>query len=441
MQIQMPDHVREILNTLSEHGYEAYAVGGCVRDSILGREPNDWDITTNALPHQVKALFRRTIDTGIQHGTVTIMIRDEGYEVTTYRVDGDYSDGRHPDSVEFSSSLAEDLKRRDFTINAMAYNDTDGLVDLFGGLEDMEQGVIRCVGVATDRFTEDALRLLRAIRFSAQLGFSIEEETSEAIRALAPTIAKVSRERIHTELGKTLLSKNPQYVGVARELGLMQVIIPEYVNIPQPSMTVEALLRALGNVSVQEADLAYRYATLLYPLGEKQTRQILKGLKLDNDTIEKASVLVRGVANCTPQQTEALIRKQASAYGAPMYGLIEKLQEEIAATIPQQNVDAVIGQLQASGEGVTCERTGTLARLWRAEREMFAAIAKRNDPLSVKELAISGNDLILMGYEPGRKLGATLQALLEEVLEDPSRNTASYLSERAMKMQSENNFA
>ena len=171
---------------LCEHGYEAYLVGGCVRDMLLGREPGDWDITTSAKPEEVKAVFRRTVDTGIKHGTVTVMMGKEGYEVTTFRIDGDYTDGRHPDSVTFTPDLIEDLKRRDFTINAMAYNRDRGLVDAFGGRKDLEDGVIRCVGAAEERFTEDALRILRAIRFSAQLGFEIEEHTENAIKNCSP---------------------------------------------------------------------------------------------------------------------------------------------------------------------------------------------------------------------------------------------------------------
>ena len=181
MKTEIPAEAERILQMLNERGYEAYIVGGCVRDMILGRQPEDWDITTNALPAQVKSVFRRTVDTGIQHGTVTVMMKGHGYEVTTYRIDGEYSDGRHPDRVAFTPSLAEDLKRRDFTINAMAYNRTTGLVDLFAGREDLKRGIIRCVGNPMERFGEDALRILRAIRFSAQLGFSIEEEAGQTL--------------------------------------------------------------------------------------------------------------------------------------------------------------------------------------------------------------------------------------------------------------------
>ena len=184
MMIRMPKEAQEILEKLNAHGYEAYIVGGCVRDSLLEKEPEDWDITTSAKPEEVKSVFGRTIDTGIQHGTVTIMRGKTGYEVTTYRIDGEYEDGRHPKTVEFTSNLKEDLKRRDFTINAMAYSPREGLIDIFGGVRDLQAGIIRCVGTAADRFTEDALRILRAIRFCAQLGFKIEENTWHSIKAI-----------------------------------------------------------------------------------------------------------------------------------------------------------------------------------------------------------------------------------------------------------------
>lgn len=196
MRITLPEKVKFIIQTITDAGYEAYIVGGCVRDSILGRVPEDWDITTSAKPHEVKALFRRTIDTGIQHGTVTVMLDKEGFEVTTYRIDGKYEDSRHPKEVLFTPNLTEDLRRRDFTINAMAYNEESGLIDIFGGMQDIEQKVIRRVGNAEERFSEDAARIMRAIRFSAQLGYSIEEETQATIRKLSPNLRNISAERI-----------------------------------------------------------------------------------------------------------------------------------------------------------------------------------------------------------------------------------------------------
>ena len=218
--VNMPDNVAQIINTLEKNGYEAYAVGGCVRDAMMGRTPHDWDITTSATPQQVKALFPRTIDTGIQHGTVTIMIGKTGYEVTTYRIDGDYLDGRHPEEVIFTSNLVEDLKRRDFTINAMAYNDRAGVVDEFDGMSDLNNKIIRCVREARERFTEDALRILRALRFSAQLDFTISDDTCEAVKELAPTLIKISRERIQTELDKLITSDHPGRIRLVQLFGL-----------------------------------------------------------------------------------------------------------------------------------------------------------------------------------------------------------------------------
>ena len=226
--IELPERVKEILDTIMEAGYEAYAVGGCIRDSILGRKPNDWDITTSASPYEIKELFRRTVDTGIQHGTVTVMMDKEGFEVTTYRIDGDYKDGRHPSEVTFTASLKEDLRRRDFTINAMAYNEQNGLVDIFGGMQDIADGVIRCVGEPRERFSEDALRIMRAVRFSAQLGYQIEEKTKAAIEELAPTLKKISAERIQVELVKLVTSKHPEELLTAYETGITSVILPEF---------------------------------------------------------------------------------------------------------------------------------------------------------------------------------------------------------------------
>ena len=218
MIIDMPKDVNFIIERLEQAGYEAYAVGGCVRDSILKREPSDWDITTSARPEEIKAFFRPTIDTGIQHGTVTVLRNHVGYEVTTYRIDGEYEDNRHPKDVVYTKSLTEDLKRRDFTINAMAYN-ASGLVDEFGGLDDIEKAVIRCVGDPKERFSEDALRMMRAVRFSAQLGYDIEEGTREAIKDLYGNLEAISAERINVELTKMLISSHPEYVFLPKDHG------------------------------------------------------------------------------------------------------------------------------------------------------------------------------------------------------------------------------
>ncbi len=226
--IDAPISVMKIIETLEQAGFEAYAVGGCVRDSLLGRNPSDWDITTSARPEQVKALFSHTIDTGIRHVTVTVMLEHVGYEVTTYRIDGEYEDSRHPKEVIFTPLLTEDLKRRDFTINAMAWNPRAGIIDEFGGMEDLDEGIIRCVGSPEERFSEDALRMMRAVRFSAQLGYEIEPATKAAIRKLAPNLTHVSAERIQVELVKLVESMHPDYLRVAYETGITRVVLPEF---------------------------------------------------------------------------------------------------------------------------------------------------------------------------------------------------------------------
>ena len=273
MKIQLPEKVSSIIKALEEAGYEAYAVGGCVRDSVLGRNPQDWDITTSAKPQEVKRLFSHTIDTGIQHGTVTVMLEREGFEVTTYRIDGEYEDARHPKEVTYTSNLLEDLKRRDFTINAMAYNESHGLVDAFDGIGDLERKCIRCVGNPKERFMEDALRMLRALRFGAQLGFSVEENTFQAIRELSPTIGKISAERIQTELVKLLTSPNPQEMRKVYESGIADVVLPEFSRLmettqenPHHCYTVrEHTLRVLENVP---NDKVLRLAALFHDIAK-----------------------------------------------------------------------------------------------------------------------------------------------------------------------------
>ncbi len=272
------EDVKYILGELHAGGYEAYIVGGCVRDMILGITPHDYDITTSAEPLEVKALFDRTIDTGLQHGTVTVLKNGIGYEVTTYRIDGTYLDNRRPESVEFTKSLEEDLKRRDFTINAMAYCEEDGVVDLYGGIVDLQAGIVRCVGgVAKERFTEDALRMLRAIRFAARFGFIIEEETSVAIKELAGLIDNISAERIHMELTKTLCSKNPDYMELLVTFGLMDKVLPEFMpnvglvqNNPYHVYPVDThTYVALGNI---EATEALRWSIFLHDIGKGYTK-------------------------------------------------------------------------------------------------------------------------------------------------------------------------
>lgn len=400
--IELPKDVRYIIDILTQNGYEAYAVGGCVRDSILGRVPGDWDITTSALPQQVKALFRRTIDTGIQHGTVTIMLGKNGYEVTTYRIDGKYEDSRHPESVEFTPNLEEDLKRRDFTINAMAYNDENGIVDIFGGIDDIRNRIIRCVGNAHDRFTEDALRILRAVRFSAQLGFEIDKATKDAARELAPTLVKISRERIHTELNKLLLSDNPDYFSVVYELGVMKVIISELEDVNSGDID---RLRVL--IKRTKPCLPERYAALLSVIGKDKTRAVLKGLKLDNATISMAVKLVEYLG-ITPALTEPQMRHYINEVG-----------KEDALRVIDFN-------LSFADDSMHEEYTDM--------RKLCAHVLERGDCTSLKELDVTGKDLVDAGFEAGKQLGELLNSLLTEVLDKPSLNDRNYLLGRAKEL-------
>ncbi|MBD5156769.1 MAG: CCA tRNA nucleotidyltransferase [Butyrivibrio sp.] len=399
MKIILPDDVKVIVSRLISNGYEAYAVGGCVRDSIIRRVPGDWDITTSARPEEVKKLFKHTINTGIQHGTVTVMLHHTGYEVTTYRLDGEYEDGRHPKSVEFTNSLIEDLKRRDFTINAMAYNDETGLVDEFDGREDLRSGIIRCVGNPAERFGEDALRMLRAVRFSAQLGFEIERDTAAAIKELAPSIAKVSKERIHTEFGKILLSPHPEYMGRVYEYGLSRYTLPELDSIAER----ETALKLAGRVPEK---LFFRYASLLYELGADGVRNALKSLKLDNRTVDGA-VKLSGLHGMELSDDEKEIRRLASRCGADWFS------------------HAL--EFEACYYEVTKQKT--LAEAAEKARELFKTITDRGDCLDTKNLAIDGAALIACGIQPGKEVGRLLNEALELVLENPEINTRERILE------------
>lgn len=452
MKIELPKHVKQIIDTLQKNGFEAYAVGGCVRDALLGRVPQDWDITTSALPKQVKALFRRTIDTGIQHGTVTVLLEKEGYEVTTYRVDGRYEDGRHPTEVSFTASLAEDLRRRDFTINAMAYNEAEGLVDLFHGAEDLKQGVIRCVGVAKERFSEDALRILRAFRFSAQLDFSIEEETLAAARELAETLRKISAERICAEITKLLVSEHSERLLSAYECGVTKVILPEFDRMCEtlqhhPAHYTNVGCHSLDTVCYTKKDTEYaktgrfteaefrclRLAALFHDVGKPgcrrtdsegvdhfhghaeagadMVRNILRRLKNDNATIDTVSRLVRWHAYPFVSEERAL-RRAMHKIGSDIFPLLFELRR---------------ADLEAHAEPYRIEGPKDLQKVWEA----YLGIKQREECTSLKELAVNGSDLIAIGFTPGKELGEVLNQLLMAVIEEPGKNTKEVLLREA----------
>ncbi len=412
--MRLPKNVKEIIKILQAHGYEAYAVGGCVRDGILGRVPEDWDITTSAEPYEVKTLFRRTFDTGIEHGTITVLLEGEGYEVTTYRVDGKYEDHRRPKTVEFTRSLEEDLLRRDFTINAMAYNSEVGLVDVFSGRRDLQEGIIRCVGVATERFGEDALRILRAIRFAAQLGFVIEEETQEAIRSLSPTLSKISVERIQVELVKLMVSAHPEFIDDAYRLGVTKVILPNWDEAMQNSNRQSDVLELLQNV---EADKVLRLTVLFYEMAsvklateeekEQFVKKVLKGLKFDNDTTNKVSKLVR-FYEYKMEENRPAVRRALHEMSEELFLLHLKVQ---------------YGKNSVKDESEREEGTLHLKKI----EAHYEEIKKFHEPIVLKDLEIKGSDLIELGIAQGKKIGLILNRLLEDVLEEPDHNKKEYL--------------
>ena len=433
VRIQLPRKAEDIIEKIQAAGYEAYAVGGCIRDSILGKEPDDWDITTSAKPEEVKMLFDRTIDTGIQHGTVTIMIGKEGFEITTYRIDGKYEDSRHPKDVTFTSNLKEDLRRRDFTINAMAYNSKDGLIDLYEGVQDMKQGLIRCVGDAEERFTEDALRMMRAVRFSAQLGYAIEENTKKAIRKLAPTIQNISAERIRTELVKLMTSAHPDFFRIAYETGITAQVFPEFdicmeteQNNPHHCYSVgEHILHTLSYV---ESDKVLRLAMLFHDIGkprtltideegithnhghaavgEELTVRILKRLKFDNDTIDKVKKLVRYHDRKIETNAKS-VRRAVSDMGEDIFPLLFSVK---------------YADIMAQSEYQRDEKLSELETL----KSIYGRIIEEKNCLSLKDLAVTGGDLIAAGMKPGREIGTALHKLLEVVLEEPEHNQKEY---------------
>ena len=450
--MQIPKKVEYIIDVLMKHGYEAYAVGGCVRDSILGRVPEDWDITTSAKPEQVKELFYRTIDTGIQHGTVTIMLDKEGFEVTTYRIDGEYEDSRHPKNIEFTSNLEEDLKRRDFTINAMAYNHKDGLVDIFGGIEDLNKQVIRCVGNAKDRFSEDALRILRAVRFAGQLGFEIEKETREAIIEMASTLKNISAERIRVELDKLLVAKHAQLLKEASKTGICQIVLPEFdrmlaqeQNNPHHIYTVgEHSLHSVlllneeyKNVSDYDRKLhsILAWTMLLHDVGKPDcysvdeegighfyahakksaeiAKKILKRLRFDNYTIDIATRLIAW-HDYKFHLDETSVRRGANKIGTDIMELLFVVKRfDILAQNPDTHK----------------EKLETLEQV----KQLYEEIKRKQQCLTLKSLAVNGSDLMEAGFQKGKQLGEILAFLLEQVLEEPSLNEKERLLSLAKK--------
>ncbi|WP_072913433.1 CCA tRNA nucleotidyltransferase [Pseudobutyrivibrio xylanivorans] len=429
MNMNLPADVQNIISVLESNGHEAYAVGGCVRDCILGKVPHDWDITTSALPEQVKALFERTFDTGIEHGTVTVLMHGVGYEVTTYRVDGKYEDGRHPKEVTFTASLEEDLKRRDFTINAMAYNDIRGLVDLFGGEEDLEAGIIRAVGNPTERFTEDALRMLRALRFSAQLGFEIEQGTYDAIKTLAPTLGKISAERIQVEMVKLVTSAHPERIRDVYATGLTKIFFPEFDDMMECQQVNKHHMYSVGEHTIVSMGLApddkvIRLTMMLHDIakpvckttdengqnhfkmhpvkGAEMARTVLRRLKFDNDTTDKVCNLVKNHDD-RPEINPRNVRRMIIRVG----------QENFNDLLAVKRADCLAQSMY--------HREEKLSYIDELEK-VFNEVVAAGDCLRIKDLQINGKDLIAMGVPQGQRIGAVLSTIFDAVVENPELN-------------------
>ena len=419
----MPYEAEWIIDNIRSHGYEAFIVGGCVRDAVLGRIPGDWDITTSAKPEQVKEIFGKTVDTGLKHGTVTIIKNGSGYEVTTYRIDGEYLDGRHPETVEFTPDLREDLKRRDFTINAMAYSHETGIVDEFEGMEDLKRRVIRCVGCAKDRFTEDALRILRAVRFAAQLDFVIEDETYKAIAEIAPNLVHVSKERIQVELTKLLLSDHPEKIWMVDATGIADYVTSGFPEVFERELEREnshnagenetpgtsgclvdgasrdALKECWIGLAALPADKSHRWAGFLRHMTAEQAVKILRGLKLDNDTIGN-------------------VKNMIMAFQAPL--AVDKV--EIRRLLSRVTEYQFLGAMQLK----KLDGDETVPGILR----LFEEIKEAGDCVSLKQLAVNGGDLLAKGLVKGKQIGDGLMYLLNLVLEKPELNKKDILLEK-----------
>ncbi len=395
--IKIPKFARAVIGALTQNGYEAYVVGGCVRDALLCREPNDWDVTTSAHPNTIMEIFSEregfhAIPTGITHGTVTVVCEGTPVEVTTYRIDGEYSDSRHPDSVEFTDDIAADLSRRDFTVNAIAYSPARGLVDVYGGMSDIEAGVIRCVGKARERFSEDALRIMRALRFASQLGFAIDEDTANAAQELAPTLENIAKERITVELSKLLLGKNAQS------------ILRDYTDVLMcvfSMLDADKLIRASQRISrLDGTDLPLAIASLLADAADGGVCEFFARFRFDNRT--------------TKATKDILANKNALIEGKPS---VKRLCRHVGADIAR----SVLKLKRVLGEEV---------------REAFAwldEIVDGGECFSISQLNIDGRELIALGHEP-KTLGYVLDTLLEAVIREEINNDKNELINAASRI-------
>ncbi len=442
IQIELPKPVDAALLRLQAEGFDAYAVGGCVRDALLGKEPNDWDITTSARPEETARVFYdcRTIETGIRHGTLTVILEGMSLEITTFRNDGVYKDNRHPVQVTFSDTVEEDLARRDFTVNAMAYNPTRGIVDAFGGMEDLAARRIVCVGDAATRFHEDGLRILRAIRFASVLGFSLEENTAKAVHACRGLLSNIAPERIRVELCKLICGKGA--VPVLREyIDVIGEFLPELaatVAFEQNSRyhcydVFEHTLHALGEVR-EDADLITRLAILFHDIGKPLSY-----------TEDESGGHFKGHATVGTELVAGICRRLRfdNATTATLLSLVEQHDHPLSAEV--RSVKRLMRRLDEANilrllEVKRCDRLAHARGYDEPEAALaeipsvMEAIKAANECLSLKTLNIRGDDLIAMGVGEGKQIGTMLDRLLEEVLDGTLPNEHEALLAAAQKL-------
>ena len=441
VKFNIPDYVHEVLKSLKSNGFEGFIVGGCVRDACLDKEPSDWDITTSAKPEEIVKIFPKSVDIGASHGTIGVICGKVIVEVTTYRIDGNYSDNRHPDCVSFTRKLSDDLSRRDFTINAMAYCDDTGLIDLYGGMDDLAAGIIRCVGDADRRFNEDALRMLRAVRFAAQLGFKIELETFAAIEKNATLIQNISAERIRCELDKILLSDHAELLKTIADTRLGKYILPELCECFNTPQNTKYHIYNVGEHTIHTVKnspkrLNIRLAALMHDFGKPEMRttddegvdhfyshqkvsedlagNILSRLKYSNQMKDSVLPLV------------AFHDMQINADKKAVKRAISKVSDELFLDL----LDLKVADCLSQNPEYSLERQILAENI----RKLYFEIKENSEAVSLSDLAINGRDLIDIGITEGVIIGKTLKLLLSEVIDNPELNDKEILLERAKEM-------
>ncbi len=403
--MQISKEAEYILNKLKENGYDSYIVGGCVRDYLLGKTPDDWDITTQAKPEDVKKIFSHTYDTGIQHGTVTVLIENIGFEVTTFRVESDYSDCRRPDSVSFTKNIEDDLSRRDFTINSIAYNYEKGFVDPFKGIKDIKSKIIKAVGKAEDRFKEDALRMMRAVRFSAQLNFNIEKKTFEAAEKNSNLIQNISIERIREEFTKILKSDYPEKISVLKNIGLLKYFFKELDN------ALDKKIKILDIISILPKETDILYGAIMAFSCPKSAQTVMRRFKFDVKTIKTVTAISANIETNIILD-EYYIRKASNNLTEDIFKKIILVKKAFYKT--ENNIN----------EELKLKNTLLL----------FESLKENNSLITLKNLAVNGKDIINLGVKNGLKVGFILDNLLDFVHRYPYKNNREILIEESKKL-------